>query len=203
MNKRYRRFNMVTITKIGLSFLLSTTIGFAADKIILQDKTDLIINGKKVGYSPILTPIKKMKTSQGKTIIKIRGFRLENYPQMVVRDMQRSELYAEFDDENVANKSFKVLRKYADDYGEIWHEVEGKFTIASKQIAKNPDKLYLNAKKTYERTCSMCHHLPASTAYTVNQWPQQIESMMEQVALDVPTKNLIIKYLQQHAADAK
>ncbi len=49
----------------------------------------------------------------------------------------------------------------------------------------------------------MCHHLPASTAYTVNQWPQQIESMMEQVALDAPTKSLIIKYLQQNASDAK
>ena len=49
----------------------------------------------------------------------------------------------------------------------------------------------------------MCHHLPASNAYTVNQWPQQIESMMEQVTLDPHTKNLIIKYLQQHAADSK
>ncbi len=39
-----------------------------------------------------------------------------------------------------------------------------------------------------KRTCSMCHHLPHSDAYTVNQWPQQIESMMDQVALDLPTK---------------
>ncbi len=122
---------------------------------------------------------------------------------MIVRDMKRGELYAEFEDEEIANKSFKIIKKYEDSYGEVWHEVEGEFKIPSKQIAKEPTKLYLNAKKTYERTCSMCHHLPASTAYTVNQWPQQIESMMEQVALDAPTKSLIIKYLQQNASDAK
>ncbi len=194
---------MINITKVGLSLLLLTTLSFSAENIILKEKTNLIFDGKVIGYSPILTPVKKVKTSKNKTEIKIKGFRLENYPQMVVRDMKRGELYAEFDEEEMANKSFKVIKKYEDDYGEVWHEVEGKFQIASKQIAKEPAKLYLNAKKTYERTCSMCHHLAASTAYTVNQWPQQIESMMEQVALDAPTKSLIIKYLQQNASDAK
>ncbi len=195
---------MVNVTKLGLSLLLSTAVSFAhADNIILKEKTNLMLNGKTIGFSPILTPVNVLKTSKDKTSIKIKGYRLENYPQMVVRDMARGELYAEFEDEDIATKSFKVIKKYEDDYGEIWHEVEGSFSIASKQIAKEPSKLYLNAKKTYERTCSMCHHLPASTAYTVNQWPQQIESMMEQAPLDAPTKSLIVKYLQQNAMDAK
>lgn len=195
---------MVKVIKIGLSLLLISAISFAsANSNILQEKTNLMQNGKIIGYLQVLTPIDTIKTTKDKTTIKIKGYRLENYPQMVVRDMKRGELYAEFEDENAANKSFKVIKKYEDDYGEIWHEVEGEFTIASKQISKDSAKLYLNAKKTYERTCSMCHHLPISTAYTVNQWPQQIESMMDQVALDAPTKNLIIKYLQQNASDAK
>jgi trimethylamine-N-oxide reductase cytochrome c-type subunit TorC len=194
---------MVNITKIGLSLFLSSTLSFGADVTVLQEKTNLMLNGKNIGYSPILTPIDTVTQSKDKTTIKIKGFRLENYPQMVVRDMKRGELYAEFEEEDMANKAFSVIKKYEDDYGEVWHEVEGEFTVASKQISKAPAKLYLNAKKTYERTCSMCHHLPASTAYTVNQWPQQIESMMEQVALDDATKNLIVKYLQQHASDAK
>ncbi len=194
---------MVSLSKVGLSLVLATTISIADNNIIVKEKTNLLSNGKVIGYSPVLTPIEKVKTSKDKTVIKMKGFRLENYPQMVVRDMKRGELYAEFDEEDMANKSFKVIKKYEDDYGEIWHEVEGEFKIDSKQIAKEPSKLYLNAKKTYERTCSMCHHLPASTAYTVNQWPQQIESMMEQVALDAPTKSLIVKYLQQNASDAK
>lgn len=195
---------MVNMTKLGLSLLLSTAVSFAyADNIILKEKTNLMLNGKIIGFSPILTPVDVLKTSKDKTTIKIKGYRLENYPQMVVRDMARGELYAEFEDENIATKSFEIIKKYEDDYGEIWHEVEGDFSIESKQITKKPEALYLKAKKTYERTCSMCHHLPASTAYTVNQWPQQIESMMEQVALDAPTKSLIVKYLQQNAADAK
>lgn len=195
---------MIDLTKVSLSLLLSAVVSCAwADGTILQEKTDFIQNGKVIGFSPILTPVDILKTSKDTTSIKIKGYRLENYPQMIVRDMTKGELYAEFIDEDTSNKSFKIIKKYEDDYGEIWHEVEGEFTIPSKQISKEPEKLYLNAKKTYERTCSMCHHLPESTAYTVNQWPQQIESMMAQVALDAPTKSLIVKYLQQNASDAK
>lgn len=195
---------MVNIKRVVFSLFLSSVIGIAyANNIILKEKTNLVQNGKSIAYIQVLTPVTKIKTTKDKTSIKIKGYRLENYPQMVVRDMKRGELYVEFEDENTANKSFKIIKKYEDDYGEIWHEVEGEFIIPSTQISKDPSKLYLKAKKTYERSCSMCHHLPASTAYTVNQWPQQIESMMEQVALDLKTKNLIVKYLQQNAADAK
>ncbi len=44
-------------------------------------------------------------------------------------------------------KLLKIVKKYEDDYGEIWHEVEGEFTIASKNISKDPEALRLNAKK--------------------------------------------------------
>ena len=195
---------MLDFKKLSLTLLLSCVVSFAwANESILKEKTSLLQDGAMIGYIPVLTPVDVLKTSNGKATIKIKGFRLENYPQMVVRDMKRGELYVEFEDEDDANKAFKIIKKFEDDYGEVWHEVEGEFKIDSKQIAKEPAKLYLNAKKTYERTCLMCHHLPASTAYTVNQWPQQIESMMEQVALDASTKSLIIKYLQQNASDAK
>ena len=181
-----------------------TVANFAwAGSAILQEKTNFIQEGKIIGFSPILTPIDVLKISKDKTIIKIKGYRLENYPQMVVRDMARGELYAEFEDEEISNKSFKIINKYEDDYGETWHEVEGTFTILSKQVLNNPERLYIKAKKTYERNCSMCHQLPASTAYTVNQWPQQIKSIREHISLGSPTKDLIVKYLQQNAADAK
>ncbi len=194
---------MINIFKLSLSFLFLNIMTFAfADSEILGDQAYLMKKDKAIGISPILTPVKVIKELKNKTIIQIRGFRLENYPQMIVRDMKRGELYVETKDEESSNKSFKIIKKYEDDYGEVWHEVEGIFVIDSKKIAKKPKGLYLKAKKMYERTCSMCHHLPAPSSYTVNQWPQQIESMMEQVALDVPTKSFIIKYLQQNAADA-
>ncbi|RYA22205.1 hypothetical protein [Malaciobacter halophilus] len=185
-----------------LSILGVTSFALAQDSVI-KERTKLFENGKDIGFITILTPVDIVKKQAGKVTIKVKGYRLENYPQMIVRDIKRKELYAEFKDEKSSNKSFKTVKEHEDDYGEIWHEVEGVFTIDSKYIAKDPANLKLKAKKTYEQSCSMCHHLPASNAYTVNQWPQQIESMMEQVTLDPHTKNLIIKYLQQHAADSK
>ncbi len=68
-------------------------------------------NGKIIGYLQVLTPIDALKASKDKTTIKVKGFRLENYPQMVVRDMKRGELYAEFEDEDIANKAFKNSKK--------------------------------------------------------------------------------------------
>ncbi|AXX93231.1 hypothetical protein CPU12_05690 [Malaciobacter molluscorum LMG 25693] len=185
-----------------LSLLSLTSFTYAQDSII-NERTKILQNGKDLGFITVLTPIDVVKKQANTATIKIKGYRLENYPQMIVRDLKRKELYVEFKDEESSNKYFKTIKEHEDDYGEIWHEVEGVFTIDIKNIAKNPDKLKLKAKKTYEQNCSMCHHLPASNAYTVNQWPQQIESMMEQVTLEPKTKNLIIKYLQQHAADAK
>ncbi|RXJ99683.1 hypothetical protein CRU98_06555 [Arcobacter sp. CECT 8986] len=185
-----------------LSLLSLTSFTYAQDSII-NERTKILQNGKDLGFITVLTPIDVIKKQANTATIKIKGYRLENYPQMIVRDLKRKELYVEFKDEESSNKYFKTIKEHEDDYGEIWHEVEGVFTIDIKNIAKNPDKLKLKAKKTYEQSCSMCHHLPASNAYTVNQWPQQIESMMEQVTLEPKTKNLIIKYLQQHAADAK
>ncbi len=40
---------MISVTKVVLPLLLSTTLSYAADNIILQDKTDLKFNGKVVG----------------------------------------------------------------------------------------------------------------------------------------------------------
>lgn len=170
-----------------LSLISLTSFTFAQDSVI-NERTKILQNGKDLGFITVLTPIDVVKKQANKATIKIKGYRLENYPQMIVRDLKRKELYAEFKDEESSNKYFKTIKKHEDDYGEIWHEVEGVFTIDTKNIAKNPDKLKLKAKKTYEQSCSMCHHLPASNAYTVNQWPQQIESMMEQVTLEPKTK---------------
>lgn len=179
-------------------FLVSTSL-FGVS--VTNKKTDVFENGKIVGFITVLTPVKIVAKSK----VEVKGFRLENYPQMIVRDMKRSELYVEFDEdkEDIAINAFKVIKSYEDEYGEIWQEVEGTLNIDTSAVSDNNKALHKEAKTTYAQTCSMCHHLPEPQAYTVNQWPQQIESMMDQIPLDKPVKALIIKYLQHNAADAK
>ena len=179
-------------------FLVSTSL-FGVS--VTNKKTDVFENGKIVGFITVLTPVKIVAKSK----VEVKGFRLENYPQMIVRDMKRSELYVEFDEdkEDIAINAFKVIKSYEDEYGEIWQEVKGTLNIDTSVVSDNNKALHKEAKTTYAQTCSMCHHLPEPQAYTVNQWPQQIESMMDQIPLDKPVKALIIKYLQHNAADAK
>ncbi len=146
---------MVNIIKIGILLLLSSAVCFASsNKTILESKTMLMYNGKIIGFSPILTPVKVIKdktyfTQSNKSIgfspilplskvennrtrVKIKGFRKENYPNIVLGDMKRGVLYAKIEDENNAKKAFKLLKKHEDDYGEVWHEVEGEFLISLK-----------------------------------------------------------------------
>lgn len=179
-------------------FLLTTSLLSAS---VTSKSTDVLENGKKIGVITVLTPVEIVNKSS----VKVKGFRLENYPQMIVRDMKRGEVYVEFDEdkEEIAIKAFKVIKSYEDAYGEIWNEVEGTIIIDTSVVAEDINPLYEEAAATYAQNCSMCHRLPEPHAYTVNQWPQQIESMMEQIPLDQPIKSLIIKYLQHNAVDAK
>ena len=185
-------------TLILSSLLLSTTSLLATST--LKQNTDILVDGKSVGYISVLTPV-----STDGSLVTVKGFRLESYPQLVVRDMKRGEVYVEFDEdkEKIAMDTLKVIKSYEDDYGEIWQEVEGTLAVDPSMITNDAAPLYKQAKTTYGQTCSMCHHLPEPHAYTVNQWPQQIEMMMEQFPLEKPTKSLLIKYLQHNAADAK
>jgi len=196
---------MKFLTTIFVSVLLFGTNLMSANFGTTNTRTDAMINGKSVASVTVLTPVEIVKMSKELTTIKIKGFRLENYPQMVVRDMKRGEVYVEFpnDDEELASKSFTIIKKYEDAYGEIWHEVEGEFTINSAAITNDTDTLIKQAQKTYEQTCSMCHGLHKAKDFTVNQWPHQVESMMTEIPLEKPIKELIIKYLQHNAADAK
>jgi trimethylamine-N-oxide reductase cytochrome c-type subunit TorC len=182
----------------SLIILFSTSFLEAS---VMNKNTDVLVNGQKVGLLTVLTPVERVS----KTEVKIKGFRLENYPQMIVRDMKRGELYVEFDEdkEKIAINAFKVIKSYEDEYGEIWQEVEGTLSIDTTAVSDDSKVLHKEAKSLYAQTCSMCHHLPEPHAYSVNQWPQQIESMMDQIPLDKPIKTLIVKYLQHNAADAK
>lgn len=192
------------MTTLVFAFLFGTSL-FSAEVATTNARTNAMLNGKIVASITVLTPIEIVKTSGELTIVKIKGFRLESYPQMIVRDMKRGEVYIEFPDkyEELASKSFTIIKKYEDDYGEIWEEVEGEFSVNSSAITKDTDALIKKAKTTYEQTCTMCHRMHEPKDFTVNQWPHQVESMMTEIALEVSIKELIVKYLQHNAADAK
>lgn len=194
---------MKLIENLFLSLLIISMSLVYADASVVVEKSSILKNGKVVGFVTVLTPVKLLTTSNNVSSIKINGFRMESYPQAIVRDIKRNELYAEFISEEKSLKFFKVIEKSEDDYGETWEKVEGTFDIKSSSVVDNPKELNLKAENTYEQTCSMCHRLHAPEDFTVNQWPHQIESMMRLIPLEDLTKDLIVKYLQHNAADSK
>ncbi len=195
---------MKKLTQIFI-FCFALNSFLIAKDFVIKERTNAFLNKRSIASLTILTPIKKLKTVGDFTTIKIKGFRLENYPQIIVRDMQRKETYMEFseEDEELAKNSFKILKQHEDEYGEIWHEVEGEFQVKNSSVTNDIKSLEDKAKKSFATNCSMCHRLHPPSEFTVNQWPHQIESMMSQIPMESPIKELVIKYLQQNAADAK
>lgn len=185
---------------LALTFL---SLSLVASEAVTKKEVKILDGGKDVGVVTVLTPVDKLSVKDGIAIVKIKGFRNANYPQQVVRSMKLGEVYAEIEDEKEALKLFKATKKFEDDYGEEWEEVEGELKIKADALTTDKTKLYAQAKQEYAKSCSMCHNLRETHDYTVNQWPRQIDTMKQYVKLEPKVKKLIIKYLQQNAKDVK
>ena len=85
---------MKKVPLLIISSILLVSTSLLASSVI-NKSTDVLENGKKIGFVTVLTPVEKVS----KTEVKIKGFRLESYPQMIVKDMKRGELYVEFDED--------------------------------------------------------------------------------------------------------
>ena len=179
---------------LALAFACSLLSGETVSKTatISQD-------GKAIGEAEILTPIEVISSEGGVTKIKIKGVVSENYQLQIQKNMKEAEIYAIFTNE--AEENFKKGKKLEDDYGEIWYEAEGIYEISSDAVAKDAKALYAEAKTNYEQICSACHRLHEPKSFTANQWPANLQEMINAnyVALEGDELNLIIKYLQHNA----
>ncbi len=174
-----------------------------ANEVVLNKNSKLFNDKNNIGEIKVLTPVEKLHVKNGYASIRIKGYRNANYPQQIVRSMKLGEIYADVKDDKKVLKLFKVIKKYEDDYGEEWEEVEGTFMVKETCLSDKKDALYEKAKFAYEKNCSQCHSLKKTTDYTVNQWPHQIETMKQYITLKPDVKALVIKYLQQNAKDVK
>ena len=182
--------------KIFISFICACSL-FGSE--VISKTATISQDGKAIGEAEILTPIEVISSDGGVAKIKIKGVVSENYQLQIQKNMKEAEIYAIFTNEAEAN--FKKDKKLEDDYGEIWYEAEGIYEISSDAVAKDAKALYAEAKTNYEQICSACHRLHEPKSFTANQWPANLQEMINAnyVALEGDELNLIIKYLQHNA----
>lgn len=183
-----------------------------ADNAYLSEHVKVLVNGKEVGFASVLSPVEVLSKNDKTAKVKISGFISENYQEKLVKDPLKYEEYVVFsvDGENASfkgevNPYVKNSGKAEDEYGEIWLKSQVEFDVPTSALASDPTALYEQAKSQYEQTCSACHHLHDTTEFSVSQWPSAIESMESGgfVVLEPEQRDLIIKYLQHNAKDAK
>lgn len=195
------------------AFLLSAILSSClfAQTAYVKNSEPVALDGKRIGFVSLLTPVETVKANKDKTEVSVVGFVQEGYQEKLVRSPALGEEFVVFEMEDGSasykgdkNPYIKILEKTEDDYGEVWLKAEFKFEVTSENLTNDPEPLYSNAKNLFEQTCSACHILHEPNSYTVNQWPSQIESMISSgfVGLEDADKNAIIKYLQHNARDA-
>lgn len=194
------------------AFLLSAILSgcLFAQTAYVKSSEPVALDGKRIGFVSLLTPVETVKTNKDKTEVSVVGFVQEGYQEKLVRSPALGEEFVVFEMEDGSasykgdkNPYIKILEKTEDDYGEVWLKAEFKFEVTSENLTNDPEPLYNNAKNLFEQSCSACHILHEPNSYTVNQWPSQIESMISSgfVGLEDADKNAIIKYLQHNAKD--
>lgn len=184
--------------KILVAALLGC-VSLAAAGEVISHSAVVSQNGKPIGKIQVLTPVEVVSKNAAPVKVMVKGVVSENYPLQIQKSMQNGEIYVVFDTENVAN--FTKGKKLEDDYGEIWYEATGVYEVAADAVAADVRPLYAKAKELYELTCSACHRLHEPNSFTANQWPANLQGMIDAgyVAMEEADLELITKYLQQHS----
>lgn len=186
--------------KLAKYLILSLLCGVSYAEITTQT-TDIKLNGKTVGNIKVLTPVEIVNKGEKTSTIKVKGVVSDNYMGRIQNSVSNGEIYVEFNDENSSN--FNSIKEIEYDYGEIWHESEGIYEVDSNILSGDDksEELYTQAKNLYEQSCSSCHILHEPTNFTANQWPAELNIMIDSgyVFLEKNDLDLILKYLQHNA----
>lgn len=186
-----------------LCFALVACVSGLFAETIASKSSEISLNGKVIGKVEVLTPVEVVSKNAAPAVIKIKGVVAENYKGQIQKSIKNGEIYAVFNAED--DSYFKKIKKLEDDYGEIWYEVEGIYEVSKDAITSDSDALYNKAKHLYEESCSPCHRLHEPNSFTANQWPANMQEMinLNYVALEEADLNLIIKYLQHNAKESE
>jgi len=72
--------------------------------------------------------------------------------------------------------------------------IEG--SVANSALADDVQALWNNARDLYVQSCGSCHALPATNAYSANQWPAILKTQAPNAGLDAEQTALLTTYLQ-------
>ena len=188
---------------LNLALIVACVTAICLNAEVLTKTAEISLGGKKVGKIEVLTPVEVIAKEGAKAKISVKGAVSGNYIAQMQRSVKNAEIFTVFDAESEAN--FKKIKEVEDDYGELWYEVEGTYEVAADALGGDANALYKQAQQKYEETCSACHRLHEPNSFTAAQWPANLQSMIDTnyVSLEETELNLIVKYLQHNAKDAK
>lgn len=84
-----------------------------------------------------------------------------------------------------------------------WHKAELTGFIKKTQLEPEISTLWQKAEDLFSTRCTVCHQRRIPDKYTINQWRSLLKVMGPRTGLPKANQQLILKYLQYQARDAK
>lgn len=168
--------------KIFIAIFALTSMLFAKELFVLNEKVDLLNDSKQVvGQIYEGTTVKVLKTAGGLTQIEIDGKVDENNKQMLSYTKTGFFTFLKMSKGTPKDKmTFWVDSKaLTPDIGLAWEEIE----------------------LTYYDTCSACHSAHKPAEHTMEEWPALIGAMQGMAKITDAQRDRILRFLQAHASD--
>lgn len=96
-----------------------------------------------------------------------------------------------------------ISSKEDDMTGLTWQEVSVNAWMKPGGLLEGVEPMWAVAESSYNTSCSVCHRQPSEDHYDSNTWPGLFNGMVGFTSMDDDTSKLVLKYLQNNAADTK
>lgn len=154
-------------------------------------------SGTSIGRLLPGSPVKIVNNGDDQALIEVQGWAPENYQMIITSQLGERFSIAEVTEEGRDSRS--ILRTADDLYGEQWQEVSMKGFAKKSELAEGVEPVWKLADRIYQDRCGSCHAAHAPTAYAINQWPGELETMADYGGLMGNEFALVKQYLQAHA----
>ncbi len=142
-------------------------------------------------------PVKVLDSSGDQVRVEIAGWAPKNYQVIITNALGERLSFAQLTD---AGRDLRtVLKEDEDLYGEGWQMVTLQGFADKSKLAFGVKTVWELADKIYQSRCGSCHAAHATTAYTTNQWPGELDTMADYGGLMGDELLLVRQYLQANA----
>jgi trimethylamine-N-oxide reductase (cytochrome c), cytochrome c-type subunit TorC len=143
------------------------------------------------------TQVKIVETEADRVRVQLEAWAQDVYPVGLMKAVGERILFAELTKPGLERRT--AIDQFEDPYGERWDKVRIDGWVKKLGLALESKVVWDLADRIYSSRCGSCHAPHATTEFTANQWPGNLDAMADYGGLMDEQFALVKQHLQVHA----